>query len=326
MTNKTYIDETGMEIKPATDLMKKVAEKTKNLPKMEKSFTPEEIQAILSKKADGEEITKKESQTLTKTTRINKKWVKNRSAGDYIRIFIYPSYTGKDGAIWYKMIDFSALYFVYNLAERMEMNVNIYPDKDAYVVSKYTASVRDIETLAEKFMELGGKNVEITMTGVYILTLKRPLTAEDYANLMRMEEARRDKMHNLLRPAAMAPVSYALLLDVVRAFAPKVRHLEKRDFFIVGEDIMNGIMDIFKIYYLYSDGLLDKNSTSTQLMMRLNKLRGGLAVLQEMGAWDNPATAVMLGETLMYFRDQVIKDFKIKVGKIDAKSETRKQH
>lgn len=322
MTNKTYVDETGMEIKPATALMKKVAERTKNLPKMEKVFTPEEIAEILAKKADGEEIDKKESLALSKATRANKKWVKNRSAGDYGRIFLYPSYTGKAGEVWYKMIDFSALYFVYNLAERMGANVNIYADKDSYVRSSYVASVRDVESLAEKFMELGGKSVEITMTGIYILTLKHPSTAEGYANLMRMEEERRDRMHNLLRPAAMAPATYALLLDVARTFGPKIRHLEKRDFFIIGEDIMHGIMDIFKIYYLYSDGLLEKGNASTQLMMRLNKIRGGLAVLQEMDAWENPATATLLGETLIHFRDQVIKDFKIKVGKQDAESKS----
>lgn len=311
---KEKLQEGTVEVKPATELMKKVAAATLDREKMEKDFTPEEIKEIMARRVKQEEISKADSQKLSKMTRTNKKWVRLHAAGDYGRLFFYPSYTAKNGEIWYKTLDFSALYFVYNLAERIGMNVNIYDDKDAYVKATYTASVRDIEKVAIKFMELGGKNVEITTTGVYILTLQQPMSADYYSDLMCMEEERRDRVNNLLKPAAMQPITHKMLLDVVRQLGPKIRRLEKRDFFSLGQNMISELEDLFKLYYLYSDGLIDKKTTGLKLMATLNKLKAGLAILQELGAWENVAIPAMLGESLMRLREQIIKDFNVKLG------------
>lgn len=308
-------DETLIEVKPATELMKKVAEKATDKGKMSKVFSMKEIEEILEKKSKNQEVSAQEKQILTKVTRANKKWVKNHSVGEFGKIFLYPSYTGKDGAVWYKMLDFSALYFVYYLAERMAMNVNIYEDKDSYIKSNYTASIPDIEDVVTMFLELGGKKVETTVTGIYILTLNNPLTQDDYMGMIKLEGEKRDKLRNLMRPAAMQPVTYAQLISFVTYIGPKIRHLEKRDFFSIGEGMTRAIAQVFKLYYLYSDGLIEKHSAGMRILEQLDLIRGDLAILQELNAWDSLATAAMLGESEMLLRKQVIEDFKIKVGK-----------
>ncbi len=315
---KPYIDETGMEITPANGLMKKVAESATDIEKMKQSFTPKEIQIILDKKRQDIEVSKNENTKLNKTTRVNKRWVKNRAAGDYSRIFLYPSYTSKDGKVWYKMIDFSALFFVYRLSDRMGMSVNIFPDKDNYAKSDYTASIQDIEKVAEEFMRLGGKKVETTATGIYILTLPKPMTADNYAELLKQEAEKRDRMHNLLKPAAMAPATHKMFIDVVRQFGPKIQKLEKRNFFAIGENMMRTLEEILKVYYLYSDGIYTMEKAGWHLIAYLDKLRADLFILQELDAWNNLATAAMMGELLVRLREQVLRDFRIKVGRQEA--------
>ena len=300
-----------MEIKPATELMKKVARLAPDRAKMKQVFTPVEIQNILDKRLKDEETTREENQKLSRATRTNKKWVRMKSAGDYAKIYFYPSYTGKDGTIWYKMIDFSALYFVYHLADRMAMNVNLYDDKDSYMKSQYVASVPSIEDVAIKFLELDLGTVETTVTGIYIFTLKNPLAEDDYAEMVQKEEERRDKLHNVMRPAKMEPATYKLLLALLRQVGPKIRHLEKRDFFAVGQNIIGTLEGFFRTYYQYSDGLVDKKSAGLKLLAWLDGLRAEFAILQEFDAWDSLGTAALLGESLMMLRRQVMKDFKV---------------
>ena len=216
--------------------------------------------------------------------------------------------------MWYKMLDFSALYFVYVLAERMALNSQVYDDKDTYIKANFVASVQDIETVAEEFLRLGGKSVDITTTGIYILTLAEPKTMDDYTNLVKLEMERRDKLHNIFRPAGMAPATYKLLLDVVKLFGPKLEHLEKRYFFAVGENIMRDLSAVFRVYFSYSDGLIGKNETGERLLQYLNSIKAGLGVLAEVNAWNSLPTATVMGEALMLLREQVVRDFKIKVG------------
>lgn len=314
-SDEPKLDKTGAVLLPATPLMKKVAQFATDKEKMERVFTPDEIQEILNKKANHEEITKEEKERLSRHTRDVKRWVKNRAAGEYGKIFIYPSYTSESGAVWYKMIDFSAIYFVRFLADRMGMNVHLYPDTDNYVKSDCAASITNIHKVVDAFMKLGGKNVETTMTGVYILTLAKPMTAEDYGLMLRSEVEKRERVNNMLRPVAMAPLTHKFYLDLLGQLGPKLCHLEKRLYFSIGEMMMKTLNDVLRIYYLYSDGFLTAGKAGLTLISHLDSLKAGLAVLQELGAWHNPATAAMLGELLIRLREQILRDFKIKVGK-----------
>lgn len=208
---------------PATELMMKVAEVTGDTKKIKKAFSLEEIEEIMNRRANKNELSSDENNALRIATRANKKWVKAQ-------------------------------------------------------------------------------------------------TVDDFSKLMRMEEERRDRARNLLRPAKMAPVTYKLMVDFITQISPKIKNLERRDFFSIGEDIMQELEVILEIYYTWSDGQISTEETGIKLLTHLNRIKAGMAILQEMSAWDNIDTAAMLGEYLMFFRDQIMKDFKITIGKSNAKS------
>ena len=284
---------------------------------MKKVFSTEEIAEIMKRRSEKQESSAEENSALRIVTRSNKKWVKAQSTGDYSRLYLFPSYTSKDGMVWHKMLDFSALFYVYELAPRMGRTANVFDDKDSYAKSKYIASISDIQGVAEDFLELGGKKVEVTLNGIYIFTLDMPRTADDFSKLMRVEEERRDRTRNMMRPAKMAPVTYKMMVDFITQISPKIKNLERRDFFSVGEDIVRGLEKMLEVYYMYSDGYFSMTETGERLLALLNRIKAGMTILQEMSAWDSIDTAAMLGEYLMLFRDQILTDFKIKVGKLD---------
>ena len=108
---------------PATPLMKKVAEVAFDPKKARRVFSQEEIDEILDKKAFGEDLTKQDRAVLRAQYKKMKAWVKEKEVSNKSQIFAIPSVVdGSDE--FYKVFDFSALYYVHKLADRMGRNVN----------------------------------------------------------------------------------------------------------------------------------------------------------------------------------------------------------
>ena len=102
---------------PATKLMKTVAAKTMNKKSMNKVFSPEEIEEILAKRDSGEKLATAEQKAIGAEYRRIKRRAKEMEKGNQSRIIVVPSIKSGDG--FYKVFDFSALYYVYRLADRM---------------------------------------------------------------------------------------------------------------------------------------------------------------------------------------------------------------
>ncbi|MBQ8156322.1 hypothetical protein IJ101_00860 [Candidatus Saccharibacteria bacterium] len=206
---------------PATTLMKTVAEKAFVESKARKVFSQEEIDEILDKKTFGEDLTKQDRAILRIQYKKMKSWVKEKEAGNQSQVIAIPSLTdGTDE--FYKVFDFSALYYVYRLADRMGRNATLRIDKDERPKMLYQASIKDIVKFAEQFQELENPTIEKTLEGIYIFTLKRPLSDEELGQLRAIEEERRERLNGIVKPKAMDPAVFQSLLTVVRQVAPKV--------------------------------------------------------------------------------------------------------
>ena len=111
------IPEGTPERKPAAALMKTVAAKTKNDKNMKKVFSPEEIEEILAKRDYGGSLTPAEHKAIREEYRKIKRHANEMEKGNKDRLIVVPSLVTGDG--FYKVFDFSALYYVYRLADRM---------------------------------------------------------------------------------------------------------------------------------------------------------------------------------------------------------------
>ena len=294
---------------PATDLMKTVAAKTMNQKSLNKVFSPEEIEEILAKRDSGEKLTTAEQRAIEAEYRRIKRHAKEMEKGNNDRVIVVPSIKSNDG--FYKVFDFSALYYVYRLADRMGRSAKLMNDNDRYSKMIHAASLVNIDKFIEQFKRLENPRIDLTEDGIYIFTLKKPLTDTEVAQLRLIEETRRDKLHNILKPKNMDPAVFQAILMVVRQVAPKVKKLERHDYYAIGEEMLHNLNLLLTVYFDYTNGVMKKDEAGKQLIMLVDSLFASLAILSEERVWDYSASA-MIGENINEVRRLVFRDFSIR--------------
>lgn len=294
--------------KPATRLMKTVAELVPDEKGLKKAFSSDEIaeiRAIISKR---KEENSKEKRARDDLYRKIKRQVKTMENGNKSRVIVFPSLKGEGE--WYKMINFSALYYAYELAERMGRSVILRNDNDRHSRGFYVASINGIEKFKQQFEEMEHPKVDVTEDGIYIFTLKKPLTDDDVGRLRNIEETRRERTHNVFKPKAMAPATYQAILTLVRQLLPRIRKLEKQYYLVVGEKMAADIMSLTAIYFCFSDGAIDKKVAGIRLIAAVDSILAGVAIMAEIQIWQYDV-ATSIGENANTLKQIIIKDFKI---------------
>lgn len=295
---------------PATALMKKVAEKAPHVEKMRKAFSKGEINEILARVDGGEIISTEERALLREKYRKIKRQVKEMEAGNQSKVIAFPSLTNGQG--WYKVVEFSALYYVYRLADRMGRKARVYKDTDKFLKCLYSATFQNIDEFRAQFEELAQPTLEITKDGVYIFTLKTPLTDDEVGMLRRVEATRREKLHNILRPKEMSPATYQAILMVMRQVTPKVRKLQKQYYFTTGEGMVKDIQLMLALYFDFANGISDRAETGREILKAIDRLFAGLSLLAETQVWPYDVS-LMIGENINNVRRLAVKDFGIKM-------------
>lgn len=296
--------------KPATPLMKRVAARTLNEKNMKKVFTQEEISEIMSKKSAGEKLTVEESTAIRAHYRKMKKRVKELEKGNQSRLIVVPSIS--QGDQFYKVFDFSALYYVYRLADRMGRNARLSNDDDHTSKMLHSASLVDVEKFIRQFkMFEGSDRIEKTEEGIYICYLKRPLTDDEVGQLRMVEETRRKQLQDMIRPKAMDPAVFQAILMVVRQTAPRVRKLTKQYYYAIGEGMLKDLSKMLARYFDYTNGVAAREVVGQEIMMLVDELFAGLAILSETRVWEY-GVAAAIGENINELRRLVMEDFKIK--------------
>lgn len=305
----TSLSKPDSEKKPATDLMKAVARKAPSPKNMKKVFTKEEIDEIIDRKEIGDQLDPEEKLAIKEQYRKIKRQVKEMEKGNQSRVIVFPSLTSGQG--WYKVLDFSALYYVYRLADRMGRGARILKDSDNFSRGVYAASFQNIEKFIEQFNRLEQPDLEITDDGVYIFTLKNPVSDDELGALRRTEETRRDKLHNIMRPKAMDPATFQAILLVVRQVTPRVRKLEKQYYHTTGEQMVKNIQNLLAIYFDFADGIYERREAGWKLLSLINHLNAGVTLLSEIRVWPYDVASV-IGENINEIKRLVVKDFNLR--------------
>ena len=220
--------------KPATELMKTVASKTLNEKNMKKVFSQDEIDEILARRDSGLEITPLEHKAIRERYRKIKRRAKELEKGNQGRLIVVPSIVTGDG--FYKVFDFSTLYYVYRLADRMGRSAWLLSDNDRFSKMVHMASITNIDKFISQMKYFEDADLEITEDDIHIFELKKPLTDDEVGQLRMIEETRREKLHNVLKPKTMDPAVYQSILMIIRQVAPRVKKLDRHYYYAIGED------------------------------------------------------------------------------------------
>ncbi len=296
----------------ATEVMKIVAAKTKaDKDALRKTFTESEISEILAKRDKGKDLNTEEKIALKTQYRRIKRFVKENEKGNKQKIYVFPTFTGNDE--WYKVIEFSALYYVYRLAARMGRTARIYNDSDKHSRALFSASFQGIDKFIEQITRLEDPEMEITDDGVYIFTLKHPVTDEELTQLRHMEQIRREKMYNIMKPKKMDAAIFQQILLISRQVTPRAKKLKKEYYNTTGEEMVRDVQNLLALYFDYSEELCERKDALTQAMKIINRMMAGVTVLSENRIWEYDI-AVVIGAGIADLKRMIEKDLKVKNG------------
>ena len=291
---------------PASELMKVVAAKVPVKSKIKKDFSAneqEEIQQKIRKLAIQKTTVEKEKseETIERRKKIVaiKKKAKEMEKGNQSMIILFPSYSrDSDKLEWYKMGEFSAMYYVYRMAARMGRTAKLQKDTDKFWRMSTIASIK----MVDRFLELAKGLNEIdrheeTPDGFHLLYLKKPLTDDEVGVLRRTEAMRKEMMHNVLKPKKADTGVYQAILMVDRQVLPKINNMQKGYFITVGDKMAQSIHELTTTYFLYADGAIRVELAREKLLESIMCLMSGVALLGEVDAW-SADTATAVGENV----------------------------
>ena len=298
-----------LEKKPASELMKTIAEKVPSKKKIMSDFSPAEQAEIFerierndarAKMADQKQENSIEDEARRELIRKIKRTAKEMETGNQSKIILFPSYSRNGAELsWYKMGDFSALYYTYRMAERMGRRMpTIQKDKDRFYKMRMIVSVRDVDELIEKAMKLKEfEKHEETLDKVHILYLKQALEDDEYAMLRHTGEMQKEMMHNVLRPRKAAPEMYLNILMLGRQVMRMTTALGIIHRYEIGDKVAENVLEMLNAYYDYTGGLIDAEAARREMQRRVFRVRAGMALLGDDDAV-KPTKACAIGETI----------------------------
>lgn len=295
---------------PASELMKVVAAKVPVKSKIKKDFSTSEqeeirwkIQKLAAQKSTVEKEKSEEAIERRKRIVAIKKKAKEMEKGNQSKIILFPSYSrDSDKLEWYKMGEFSAMYYVYRMAARMGRTAKLQKDTDKFWRMSTVASIKMID----KFLELAKGLNEIdrheeTTDGFHLLYLKKPLTDEEVGVLRRTEAMRKEMMHNVLKPKKADTGVYQAILMVDRQVLPKINNMQKGYFITVGDRMVQSIHELTTTYFMYADGMIEVGIARKKLLELTMCLMSGVALLGEVDAL-GADTATAVGENVNHLK------------------------
>ena len=293
-------------------LMEAVAISTGNKSKIKKDFPPAEAKKILAivkggknKRVENSDSKKKLIERREKIIKL-KKAVRELERTNRSRLILFPSFSREsDTTEWYKMGDFSALYYVYRMADRMGRTAKVQKDKDRFAKMDYIASIKGIEDFIAQAMELREfDRYETGLDGMYILYLKKPLSDEEYSVLTRTESARREMMHNILKPKRADAKMYQVILMLARQVLPRTGALIKGPYSEIGAEMSRQVHKLMCAYFMTSHERKDLDEIRREMLEATDWLQSGIALLGEIDAW-NFDKATSVGENVNHLRTMV---------------------
>lgn len=272
----------------ATDLMKIVAESIPIKNKLKKSFSEDEVRQILANST--KYMTEEERQEraakdkFKKNLKRIKRLILDMEATNRDKLIFYQSsYEGQ----FYRALDTSALYYAYRLADRMGRKCNVMVDNDRFSKALYVATISGMEKFIKQFEELEGGKPEITVDGIYIFPLKKPISDEDFSMLRQTENTKQERLHNILKPQKMAPAVYQQILMIIRQLAPRSEKLRNDtiNYRMLGDEMLKNLIKILVIYTDYANGLFTKQESAKLIFRETGKIKAALIILGETRKW-----------------------------------------
>ncbi|MBQ6127989.1 hypothetical protein IJI69_04910 [Candidatus Saccharibacteria bacterium] len=263
------------------------------------------------KKADPESVSSRKVSELIGYRKI-KAHAKELERENLSRLIVFPSEVPsaekKDHRIWYKLGNFSALCYAYELAPRMgKKDVKIFPDKDENVGRmQYIVSINSLDLLKSRMEKLGYKDLKEYKDGIVAFDLKHKYTEQDIDIWKSVEKQKQARINEVILPKNAIPAIGGGLINLMQRCLPRLKKLEARYFEVAGKQMGTDIVDMMAVYHTYADGMISAEEAGKKLYYYCNHLLASLEALRETKAFTSTA-CLDLGIEIANLKDVVVR-------------------
>ena len=254
--------------------------------------------------------TRKKSAPKTKSVETVEKFIayrkikahaKELEKGNLRRLIVFPSQelskekqldkNGREKTVWYKMGNFSALCYAYDIGPRMgRKEVRVFADRDERVTKmQFVVSINDIELLKAKMAELGYKDVQEYDDGIVAFDLAYNYTEQDVEIWKGVESQKQSRINEVILPKRAVPAIGGGIINLMQHGMPRLRKLERPYFEVAGKSMGKDIIELMTIYHSFADGLMSGEEAGKKMHYLCNRLLAALEMLRELKALTVPA-------------------------------------
>lgn len=221
-------------------------------------------------------------------------------------IIVFPA----ADAPWYKMGNFSALVYVFDVGLRMGKKPKIQIDGDkGSIVFDWVAFIRDLDLFEKAMAKIGYDNVEDLGDGIKSFSLGRAYKKAEIRKLYSQVENVIENIRIMAKVEKVYPKVYAQLVKILPVYFSKIKKLSVTAREMFGYRIWENLLKINSIYHLIARGNVSSQSGLKEIIRYIDVIIDSDIVAANVGAWD-PQTAVKMTKMMVELKELVIKEIK----------------
>lgn len=223
---------------------------------------------------------------------------KQLEKGNLSKLIVFPSQVlpkegeveldklGNPKLVWYKLGNFSALCYAYELGPRMGRNeIKVFADRDERVTKmQYIVSVNNIDLLKEKMAELGFSSFKTYEDGIIAFDLKNKYTEQDVEIWKGIEGQKQSRINEVILPKRAIPTIGGAIITLMQHGLPRLKKLERPFFEIAGRRMGEDIVELMVIYHAFADGTMPMQEAGEKMRYLCYRLKSELEALREVRA------------------------------------------
>lgn len=229
---------------------------------------------------------------------------KQLEKGNFERLIVFPSQIlpkdeseveldklGRPKTIWYKMGNFSALCYAYELGPRMgRKEIKVFADRDERVAKmQYIVSINSIELLKTKMAELGYTDFKDYEDGIVAFDLKHKYTEQDIEIWRGVEGQKQSRVNEVILPKQVIPAIGGGIINLMQRGLPRLKNLERAYFELAGKQMGKDIIEMMVVYHNFADGVIDARQAGEKLQQLCYRLKSEIEALREVHAMTTTA-------------------------------------
>ena len=208
-------------------------------------------------------------------------------------------------APWYKMGNFSALVYVFDLGLRMGKAPKIQIDNDkGTTIFDWVAFIHNLEIFKNAMAEIGYKEVEEIGDGIVRFPLGKTYTKSEIKQLYAQVQNVLDDVRKMAKVEIVYPKVYTQLMKVMTIYYAKVKRMNSVTREMLGLRLWENLLRINAVYHAIARGKISSQSGLNEIGSLLDAIIDADMAAANIGVWD-PQTAVKMTKMVVELQELV---------------------